>query len=176
MASPDEQIKKTAELKLWLEKRIAELQEETERLKETLGVVDEALRASTFRPASEMIEESREVAEMRELKRDKGGQVLATASVTSRAVSVEPRPGVTLRQSTPPFKSFLLGKILQGMKAKDAELVAAGKLEGDGELRFEVGENNGVITRIVIENYREKARLNEILSTLAWTFSRMLEK
>ena len=176
MASPEEQIKKTAELKLWLEKRIAELQEETERLKETLGVVDEALRASTFRPANEMIEESREVAEVHELKRDKGGQVLATASVTSRAVTVEPRPGVTLRQNTPPFKSFLLGKILQGMKAKDGELVAAGRLDGERELRFEVSESNGVITRMVIENYREKARLNEILSTLAWTFSRMLEK
>jgi len=29
---------------------------------------------------------------------------------------------------------------------------------------------------VIVENYREKARLNEILSTFAWTFSRMLEK
>ena len=81
-----------------------------------------------------------------------------------------------LKQGTPPFKSFLMGKILQGMKAKDEELVAGGKLGRGTELRFDVEESNGAISRLMIENYREKARLNEILNTVAWTFSRMLEK
>jgi hypothetical protein len=175
MASSDSDVKKAAELKLWLEGRIAQLQEEIERLNETLGYVDATLRASTFRPAIEMMTESKEVPEVRDLKRDKGGQVIATASITSDAVEIEPS-GVVLKSSTPPFKSFLLGKILQEMKAKDEELIKSGKLAKGSELRFDVEETSGSIGKVIIENYREKARLNEILSTAAWTFSRMLEK
>jgi len=176
MAAPDRDTKRTAELKLWLEQRIAQLEEEIERLRETLGYVDMNLRATTFRQANEMMTETREPPELRELKRDKGGQVVATASITPDAVAIEPSGGVALKSTTPPFKSFLLGKILQGMKAKDEELVRGGNLANGMELRFDVEETNGSIARLVIENYREKARLNEILSTVSWTFSRMLEK
>ncbi|MDA4125168.1 MAG: hypothetical protein OK438_06970 [Thaumarchaeota archaeon] len=176
MAAQDSEVKKAAELKLWLERRIADFEEEIDRLRETLGYVDATLRATTFKPAIEMMAEAKDAPEMREIKRDKGGQVLATAAVTPDGVSIEPKDGVMLRPSTPPFKSFLLGKILQEMKSKDENLVAAGKLAKGMELRFDVEENNGTIGRIMIENYREKARLNELLNTIAWTFSRMLEK
>ncbi|MDG6985680.1 MAG: hypothetical protein JRM73_02930 [Nitrososphaerota archaeon] len=175
MATTDGDVKKAAELKLWLEGRIAQLQEEIERLNETLGYVDATLRAGTFRPAIEMMAESKEVPEIRELKRDKGGQVIATASITSDAVSIEPA-GVVLKSSTPPFKSFLMGKILQGMKSSDEGLVKSGKLTQGDVLRFDVEEANGTVGKVIIENYREKTRLNEILNTVAWTFSRMLEK
>ena len=176
MATEEDQVKKAAELKLWLENRIEEMQEEMGRLKETLALVDSSLRASTFRPAIEMMDEGKEVAETRELKQDKGGKVIAMASVTSESVIIEPKDGMKLKQATPPFKSFLVGKILQGMRAKDQELVAQGKLGKGRELSFDVEESEGAISKVIVENYREKARLNEILSTVAWTFSRMLEK
>jgi uncharacterized small protein (DUF1192 family) len=176
MASYEADVKKAAELKLWLEGRIAQLQDEIERLNETLGYVDATLRASTFKPAIEMMAEVKEAAEIRELKRDKGGQVMATASITEDAVAVEPAAGTVLTSATPPFKSFLIGKILEGMKTKDEELVRTGKLQKGASLRFDVEEANGHITKLIVENYRDKARLNEILSTVSWTFSRMLEK
>lgn len=176
MASQEDQVKRAAELKLWLESRIAELEEEVERLKETLALVDASLRASTFRPAIEMMEVANEIAEKRELKQDRGGGVIATASVTSESVIIEPKEGLKLHQSTPPFKTFLLGKILQGMRQKDQELVSQGRLGKGKELSFDVEETQGTISRVIVENYREKGRLNEILSTVAWTFSRMLEK
>jgi len=175
MATSESDVKRAAETKLWLEGRIAQLQEEMERLRETLGYVDASLRASTFKPAIEMMAESREAREVRELKRDKGGQVIGKATITADAAEIEPA-GVVLKSTTPPFKSFLMGKILQGMKTKDEDLVKAGKLPKGSELRFDLEESNGAIEKLVIENYREKARLNEILNTVAWTFSRMLEK
>jgi hypothetical protein len=176
MASPEKDVKKAAELKLWLEGRIRDLEEELDRLKESLSYVDATLRATTFKPAIEMITQSEEIPETRELHRDKGGEVIAVASVTTDGVSVEPKAGITLKLSTPPFKSFLVAKILQGMKSTDEALVIAGKLNKGSELRFDVEESNGVIVRVMIENYRDKSRLNEILNTIAWTFSRMLEK
>jgi hypothetical protein len=176
VAAPEKEVKRAADLKLWLEGRIAELQAEMDRLKETLGYVDATLRATTYKPAIEMMAEAREVPEIRELKQDKGGRVFATALVTSDAVSIEPKQGVGLKSTTPPFKSFLIGKILQGMRSRDEEMVKAGKLAKGLELRFDVEEANGVVGKLVVENYREKVRLNEILSTVSWTFSRMLEK
>jgi len=176
MAAADSDTKKAAELKLWLEGRIAQLREEIARLTETLSYVDANLRASSFKPAIEMMAEAKEPTELRELKRDKGGQVIATASITPDAVSVEPASGVELKSVTPPFKSFLMGKILLGMKAKDEELAKSGRLPKGAELRFDVEEANGLIGKLMIENYRDKARLNEILNTVSWTFSRMLEK
>jgi len=176
MEPADRDTKRAAELKLWLEQRIAQLREEIDRLSETLGYVDDTLRVSTFRQASEMLADTKESAEVRELKRDKGGQVVATASITHDSVEIEPSSGVSLKSSTPPFRSFLVGKILQGMKTKDEELIRSGKLQKGGELRFDLEESNGSIVKLIIENYRERARLNEILSTVSWTFSRMLEK
>jgi hypothetical protein len=176
MAAPESDTKKAAELKLWLEGRIAQLRDEIDRLSETLSYVDANLRASSFKPAIDMMAETKEPTEVRELKRDKGGQVIATASITTDAVSVEPASGVELKATTPPFKSFLMGKILQGMKTKDEELAKSGKIPKGSELRFDVEEANGFIGKLMIENYGDKARLNEILNTVSWTFSRMLEK
>ncbi|HME18954.1 MAG TPA: hypothetical protein VKF15_04375 [Nitrososphaerales archaeon] len=176
MAGSEQGVKKAAELKLWLEGRIAQLQEEIERLRESLAYVDATLRATTFKPAIEMMPESREIPEVRELKRDKGRDVIAVASVTAARVSIEPKGGFVFKQNTPPFKTFLMAKILQGMASKDEELAASGKLPRGSGLRFSVEESQGAINRLVIENYRDKARLNEILNTVAWTFSRMLEK
>lgn len=176
MDPEEKEVKKAAEHKLWLEGKIAELEEEIERLRDSLGYVDATLRASTFRSANEMMSAAKEAADVRELRRDKGSQVLARAVVTADGVSIEPVEGVGLKSATPPFKSFLLGKILQGMKDADADLVSHGKLAKGSELRFDVEEANGAISKLMVENYRDKARLNEILSTVSWTFSRMLEK
>jgi hypothetical protein len=188
MAATEDQLRRNAELKLWMETRIGELQEEMDRLKEALAVIDSVLRASSFRPATDIgpttarpeLEEASEeyepIPEMRELKRDKGGDTIAVAQVTRRRLKIEPVPEVNLKADTPPFKSFLLGKILAGMAANDEGSVAKGKLKKGEELRYTLAEKGGRISAITVENYREKERLNEILSTTSWTFSRMLEK
>ena len=54
MAATEDQLKRNAELKLWIETRIGELQEETDRLREALTVIDSVLRASSFKPATDM--------------------------------------------------------------------------------------------------------------------------
>jgi hypothetical protein len=185
MSASEDELRRNAELKEWMENRIAELQEETDRLKEALAVVDSVLRASSFRPAAVIaastprpaVEEAAEpIPEIRELRRDKGGETVAVAQVTRDRLKVEPVPEVNLRPEIPPFKSFLLGKILAGMKVNDEESVAKGRLKKGEELRYNVVEKSGKIHSLVVENYREKERLNEILNTVSWTFSRMLEK
>jgi hypothetical protein len=189
MAASEDQLRRNAELKLWIETRIGELQEEIDRLREALSVIDSVLRASSFKPAAEMalagprapVGEAAEPAaepipEIRELRRDKGGETIAVAQVTRQRLKIEPVAEVALKADTPPFKSFLLGKILSGMKSADEDSVANGRLKKGEELRYTLAERSGKIASLVVENYREKERMTEILNTVSWTFSRMLEK
>jgi ferritin-like metal-binding protein YciE len=174
MAETEKDVKRAAELKLWLEGRISELQEELERLKETLGYVDSTLKAVTYRPASELLAEAKDAVETRELKQVKGGRTLAVATITSDSVTIEVSEGVALKQSTSPFKSYLLGKVLGEMKATDQALVSSGKMAKGSELRFDVVESGGLISKVIVENYGDRARLNDVISKTTWTFSKML--
>ena len=190
MATTEDQLRRNAELKLWIETRIGELQEETDRLREALSVIDSVLRASSFKPAAELAStaaqrapegrpvepQAEPIPEIRELRRDKGGETVAVAQVTRQKLKIEPVAEVNLRADTPPFKSFLLGKILSGMKSTDEDSVAKGRLKKGEELRYSLAERSGKISSLVVENYRDKERLNEIINTVSWTFSRMLEK
>jgi len=189
MATSEDELRRNADLKLWMETRIGELQEEIDRLKEALAVIDSVLRASSFKPAAALasagprppVGESNEltgepIPEIRELKKDRGGETIAVAQLTTQRLKIEPVAEVTLKAETPPFKSFLLGKILSGMKSADEDSVAKGRLKKGEELRYTLSEKNGKISALVIENYREKERMTEILNTVSWTFSRMLEK
>jgi signal-transduction protein with cAMP-binding, CBS, and nucleotidyltransferase domain len=36
--------------------------------------------------------------------------------------------------------------------------------------------NDNILKKIEIKNYRDKDRINEIFNTVAWVFTRMLEK
>ncbi len=172
----EDKTKIAADLKQWISERIQELQSEIERLKEMQAFVDSYLKQTTFKTATEISSVTEEVPEVRELKRDRTGEVIANATITSQMIIIEPIQGFTFKTDTPPFKSFLVNKILENMKKSDEEQVASGNLKKGQELRFRIEEKNGVISRIVIENYRERKRLTEILSTVTWTLSRMLEK
>jgi hypothetical protein len=115
--------------------------------------------------------------DVRPLKRAKDEFLLANAEVSSGAVIIVPAPGVSLSVNTPPFRSFFLNRILEGMKGKDIEKAGQGALREQEALNYKVEEDNhGQIKRIVINNYRDKDRLQEIFNTSAWVFTRMLEK
>jgi hypothetical protein len=79
--------------------------------------------------------------------------------------------------NTPPFKSFFINRILEGMKTKDKEKIQKGEINESEIIDYKVdSDQNGNIKSITVSNYREKERLNEIFNTATWVFTRMLEK
>ena len=103
--------------------------------------------------------------------------MLANAEVSPDAVVIVPSSGVSVNANIPPFKSFFLNRILEGMKSKDAEKVNQGALRESDALNYKVEEDDGgIIKCIVINNYRDKDRLQEIFNTSTWVITRMLEK
>ena len=70
----------------------------------------------------------------------------------------------------------LLSSLSSGMKNKDVEKVNQRTLQRSDALNYKVEEDSGQIRRILINNYRDKERLQEIFNTSSWVFTRMLEK
>jgi hypothetical protein len=210
----EDDIRRAADIREWLVKQIADKQEEVERLRTTLAIIDSLLKQGSFKAAAslgsfaeagstaataQVQQQARQAPtppaaaarqqqaaaptlktsdrDVRPLKRAKDEFLLANAEVSSGAVIIVPAPGVSLSVNTPPFRSFFLNRILEGMKGKDTEKVRQGALREQEALNYKVEEdNNGQIKRIVINNYRDKDRLQEIFNTSAWVFTRMLEK
>ncbi len=199
----EEEIKKAAEMREWLEERIAETEIELSRLRDMQSIVDSVLRRTSFVPATELrsynspsaksqtperagtqvkselqapVAKSSSFEESRELRRAKDGKLIAAALVTPEKIVVVPSEDVRVSQTIPPFQNFFINRIVKGYELKDQELVSAGKLDARRVLKFGVEESEGSIVKVTIENYREKARLNEILNTINWAFTKMLEK
>jgi hypothetical protein len=241
----EEDIRRAAEIREWLIKEISDKQEEVERLRTTLSIIDNLLKQGSFRAAANLgfastatptqagsattVATTAQVqqqthstaavqppAEKRQqqagavtptlratadsglsssgggddsrnikpLKRAKDDFLLANAEISPETVIIVPMSGINLNVNTPPFKSFFLNRILEGMKSKDAEKVSQGALRESDALNYKVeeedgdsgGGSSGIIKRIVINKYREKDRLQEIFNTSAWVFTRMLEK
>jgi len=235
----EEDIRRAAEIREWLIKEISDRQEEVERLRTTLSIIDNLLKQGSFKAAAnlgfaaaatptpagpatttataEVEQQTRQTAaqpsaakiqqqqqqagaaaaaptlrttadngvtggdnsrNIKPLKRAKDDFLLANAEISPDAVVIVPAPGVNLNANTPPFKSFFLNRILEGMKNKDAEKVSQGALSESDALNYKIeeDESGGIIKRIVINKYREKDRLQEIFNTSAWVFTRMLEK
>ena|SRR5215207_3304124 len=240
----EEDIRRAAEIREWLIKEISDRQEEVERLRTTLSIIDNLLKQGSFRAAAnlglgaaatsapagsttaatattaQVQQQTRSTAappqqqqqeaavaaptlratadngggddsrNIKPLKRAKDDFLLANAEISPDAVVIIPAPGINLNVNTPPFKSFFLNRILEGMKSKDTEKVSQGALRESDALNYKVeeeeqdigasggggGSSSGIIKRIVINKYREKDRLQEIFNTSAWVFTRMLEK
>ena len=236
----EEDIRRAAEIREWLIKEISDRQEEVERLRTTLSIIDNLLKQGSFRAAANLgfaaaatptqagpattVATTAQVQQqthstavqppetkrqeqqqqggaatpalrattdnsaagsggddsrnIKPLKRAKDDFLLANAEISPDTVVIVPVSGINLNVNTPPFKSFFLNRILEGMKSKDAEKVSQGALGESDALNYRVEEDDGsgVIKRIVINKYREKDRLQEIFNTSAWVFTRMLEK
>jgi hypothetical protein len=178
MSYSEEEVKRVAELREWLGKQISDKEDELSKLKTTLAIVDNVLKQTSFRPAvalSQPAGKESEYAEARQLKA-KDGALLANAYMAPNSITIIPVSEMKFNVSTPPFQSFFLNRILEGMKAKDNERVSSGELKPHEIISYNVEEENGTIRKIVINNCREKGRVNEIINTASWVFSRMLEK
>jgi hypothetical protein len=197
-------VKKAAEMREWLEERIAQAESELIRLKDMQSMVDSILRRTSFVPATELPRSyntpptpkgspatqvtgtgtksemqpplSQSALESKELRRAKDSKLMATAVISPDKITIVPSAEVRVSQTIPPFQNFFINRIVKAYETKDQELVSTGKLEAKEALKFGVEETDGIISKVTIENYREKARLNEILNTINWAFTKMLEK
>ncbi|HEX6378526.1 MAG TPA: hypothetical protein VFZ60_05550 [Nitrososphaeraceae archaeon] len=128
-------------------------------------------------PSDEYRKDDIQDVEIRALKRAKDNLLISNAEYTPTYVRITLVDDINLNINTPPFKTFFLNRILDGMKMKDREKVQKGELIESEIIDYKVdSEENGKIKSVMISNYGERERLNEIFNTATWVFTRMLEK
>lgn len=190
MRLSEERMKEIADLKERLIQKIDGHHEEIALLEKVLAVIDDEVKGSSFTKASQMprpdpaapVEEDEEEPAGDDgpegripIRQGGNGRILANAHLEPGQLSIVLEEGITLNEETPPFKSFFLGKILGGMRAKDEADADGGSLPREMIIGHAISKDGEEMRGITITNYRHKERADELIKTAAWSFERMLE-
>lgn len=198
MKFSEEQVKEIVALKESLSEQIHKYQEGIDMLEKNISVLDSFLKDSSFVKASQLkiepkvVEPTPEIIEKPveakvvepiekpvensiPIKRVNDGKIIANAFVTPDQVSIVLDDKIIINADTPPFKSFFLDRIIGEMKKKDVIEVENGKIQKESVIDYIVNKNGVDIREIIIKNYRQKERVNELISTAGWSLTRMLE-
>ena len=189
MKNTDEQIRKMLELKETIIEKMSKYQDELDFLQKNLDVIDIILKGSSFTKASMLAkkiskEENDDILNTNEensleIKRQivdsKAGDVIANAFVTPDQVSIVLEDGVGLTPETPPLKTFFIERIIGEMKKSDDAAVKDGKINQESVIDCIINKNGSAIREIIIKNYRQKERIDEIINTATWSLTRMVE-
>jgi len=187
MKFSEEQVRDIVALKESLIEQIDKHQESIEMLEKNITVLDLFLKDSSFTKASQLetvkkveIQNETEIAKKPEensipIKRGNDGKVIANAYVTPEQVSIVLDDEIEISDDTPPFKSFFLDRIIGEMKKKDVADAENGKIQKESIIDYIINKNGSDIREIIIKNYRQKERVNELINTAGWSLTRMLE-
>ena len=189
MKFTEEQIQDVVAMKDNLIKQMGKHQNAIEILEKNLTILDLVLKESSFTKASTLstvktlelstkiptasIEKSEESSIP--ITSGSDGKIIANAYITPDQVSIVLEDSMEINADTPPFKSFFIDRIIGEMKRKDSAEAENGKIQKDSVIDYIINKNGSDIREIIIKNYRQKERVNEIISTAGWSLTRMLE-
>ncbi len=176
MKLSDEQIHDILKIKDHILNEIEKYKQEIEMFEKNLGILNSVLKESSFTKASDLsTKQTKSDSTKIPLTRGSSGEIIANAYVTPTQVSIVLNDDIDLDENTPPLKSFFIDRIIADMKRKDSSDVQRGKIQPDSVINYVINKNGSHIREIIVKNYRQKDRVNEIINTAAWSFSRMIE-
>ncbi len=195
----EDKIRKTAELRSMLQKRVNELQTELDQLKALLEFVNSTLLEKGFKKpeikpvappptvTEEAIPPSPAPAKMPEVApplpesaqaipiKTVTGELLADLYTDDESMRVILAKDKQFTADTPPFTAFLVQRVLAKMHEKDRESASAGEMPPDQILSYEITQEADVIREINIKNVGSD-RARELKSSIRWTLEKMYEK
>ncbi len=173
----EEQMRDILELKEKISQQIEKHKEEIESLEKNLSILNVILKQSSFTKASllETIKTTQKSEPVIPITKTSDGSVIANAYVTPEQVSIIMEEDIGLQPETPPLKSFFLERIIGDMKKKDNAEAESGKIQKESVIDCIINKNGSNISEIIIKNYRQKERINEIINTAAWSLSKMID-
>ena len=185
-------VRSLADLKKYLEDKLSALTAEAENLKLLIKLVDEALARASFKPASalEVAKEVMSQAPQPALSQPRGLEtetlILASSRMGNRLLGkmyigegylrVVPAQDLELNVNIPPFRQFLIEKVLEEMRKKDREALERGEIKESEALDYEVKTKGDILVEVFVKNVVDERRVREIKNAVRWTFERMLEK
>ena len=104
-----------------------------------------------------------------------GGEFLGDLFVGDGSLRVVPAKDKAFNVNTPPFRHFLVERVLTKMQERDSELVRNGELSPESIFSYDIFRNGDVILEITVKNV-DSERLRELKSSIRWTLEKMYEK
>lgn len=185
----EENMRDILELREWISEEIEKREKEIEKFQQNLRILDSLVKQSSFSKASSLISSSskqsmqsgqqsvqsnQQISSVIPIKTS-DNKILANTHVTPDELVIIPLEDTILDVETHPFKSFFLGRIIGGMESQDKLDVQNGKIPQNLAISCLVNKEGTRIREILIKNYRQKERVTEIINTVTWAFSRMIE-
>lgn len=191
----DKKIKKIAELRTVLEERVTKMKKELEQWQTLLDFVNTTLLKEGFKkaksvkrvppmsvPAEEAAPSEAPTAQPPVLEYEKAiplktvtGQLLADLYVSEDSLRVVLAEDKKFDINTPPFRTFLLERVLAKMQEKDQEASSVGEIPPDKILAYNIAREGDILSEITIRNIGPD-RSRELKSTIKWTLEKMYEK
>ena len=192
----DEKIKKIAELRTLLEERVTKMKKELEQWQALLDFVNTTLLKEGFKkaeivkrplppmpiPAEEVSPPEAPTAQPPVLEYEKAiplktvtGDLLANLYVSEDSLRVVLAEDKKFDINTPPFRTFLLERVLAKMQEKDREAAGAGEIPPDKIFAYNIAREGDILSEITIRNIRPDCS-RELKSTIKWTLEKMYEK
>ena len=179
----NEKIKKLAEFKSMIEKKIAATEVDLGNLKMLLEFTNETLLEKGFKraeitepkpakmPPLPPVVEYETVLPLKTVT----GDLLANLYISRDSMRVTVAEGKRFDVSTPPFQQFLIERVLKKMQEKDSQTASKGEMAPDKIFSYEIILDGDAIREIVIKNLTSD-RLRELKSSIRWTLEKMHEK
>lgn len=193
----DEKMKKIAELRTLLEERVTKMEKELEQWRALLDFVNATLLKEGFKkaeamkpsPPPAMPKPTEEVAPLEALAvqpsvseyeqavplKTVTGDLLAILYVTEDSIRVVLAEDKEFDINTPPFRTFLLERVLMKMQEKDREASGEGKIPPDKILAYNIAREGDTLREITVRNIQPD-RSRELKSTIKWTLEKMYQK
>lgn len=183
--SEEDALKRMAEFRVIVDRKIRDLEEELKDLKLLKEMLDSILIEKGFKkPALPQIPKEVETATLKPQPKEEGkaipiktvdGKLLANLYLEEGKVWVVPSEELEFRVGIPPFQNFLVERVLKKMRIKDQEASYRGEIPPEKIFNYRIETEGDVIKRIFIENVINE-RVQELKSTIRWTFEKMYEK
>jgi len=196
----EHKMRKMAELRTTLEKRVKELQSELEQLRALLDFVNSALLEKGFKkpeiikpaepapvaeelttpsPPSPVVVEEEAHLFLEHVQaipiKTATGELLANLYMDEDSMRLVLSQDKQFTVDIPPFTAFLVERVLAKMQEKDRESAGAGEIPPDKILSYEIIKDGDVILELTVKNIGSD-RVRELKSTIRWTLEKMYEK
>jgi len=176
----EEKIHDILELREWISEEIEKREREIDKFQQNLRILDSLVKQSSFSKASTLVSSKQNTQTNQQTSsvipiKTPDNRILANAHVTPDELVIIPSEGILLDVETHPFKSFFLGRIIGGMENQDRSDAQNDKIPDNSVISCLVNKDGNRIKEILIKNYRQKERVTEIINTVTWSFSRMIE-
>jgi hypothetical protein len=178
MQFSEDQVKDVLEVKEKLASEIQKHKEELEMLEKNLALINSILKQQSFTKASSLKEAKIQVPKEDysiPIKKNTDGSLIGNAHVSPDQVLIVLDDTLNLKEDMHPFKSFFLERIIGEMKKKDMADLEKGIITEDAMINCLVNKDGALLREIIIKNYRQKERVNEIINTATWSLSKMIE-